>query len=87
MQEYTSNEDIEKFLRKHSINFDVFCRVDVNGKNAHPLFKYLEAKIGGQIKWNFTKFLIDRDGKPISRYSSNIEPNNLENEILFYLSR
>ena len=87
LKEYTSNEDIQKFLRKHSITFDVFNRLDVNGKKAAPLFKYLKAKIGGEIQWNFTKFLIDRDGKPIGRYSSNIEPANLENEILFYLSR
>jgi glutathione peroxidase len=60
-------------------------KVDVNGKNAHPLFKYLKSELKGKlnnnIKWNFTKFLIDRDGVPFKRFSSTIEPEDISSSI------
>jgi glutathione peroxidase len=60
-------------------------KVDVNGKNAHPLFRYLKNELKGtltnNVKWNFTKFLIDRDGVPFKRFSSTIEPEDISSSI------
>jgi len=56
----------------------MFAKIDVNKDNAHPLWKYLKMKQGGTlgnfIKWNFSKFLVDKDGQPVSRYAPNTEP-------------
>ena len=69
----------------YGVNFPMFAKVDVNGENAHPLFKYLKKELGGllgsKIKWNFTKFLIDRTGKPVKRYAPITKPENLEKDI------
>jgi len=60
-------------------------KVDVNGKNAHPLFKYLKSELKGtltnNVKWNFTKFLINRDGVPFKRFSSTTEPEDISSSI------
>jgi glutathione peroxidase len=61
----------------------MFAKIEVNGENAHPLYKYLkDAKPGllgtEAIKWNFTKFLIDRDGEPVARYAPQVKPDELE---------
>jgi glutathione peroxidase len=60
-------------------------KVDVNGKNAHPLFKYLKSELKGKlndsVKWNFSKFLIDRDGIPFKRFSSTVEPEDIAESI------
>ena len=65
--------------------FDLFDQVDVNGPNAHPLFTYLKTVLTGTItndlKWNFTKFLIDRNGNPVKRYAPTDEPNSFEPDI------
>ena len=59
----------------------MFSKIDVNGNNAHPLYKFLKTQLPGtlanEIKWNFTKFLLDRNGKPIQRYGSTIKPENI----------
>ena len=69
----------------YGVTFPMFSKVDVNGKDAHPLFKYLKKEKGGllgsKIKWNFTKFLIDRDGKPIERFAPITKPESLEKDI------
>lgn len=69
----------------YGVNFPMFSKVDVNGEHAHPLFKYLKKELGGilgsKIKWNFTKFLIDRDGRPVKRYAPITKPASLEKDI------
>lgn len=69
----------------YGVTFPMFSKVDVNGKEAHPLFKYLKSELGGilgsKIKWNFTKFLIDRDGKPVERFAPITKPESIEKDI------
>jgi glutathione peroxidase len=70
----------------YGVSFPMFKKVAVNGAAAHPLFRYLKAALpgvlGGRIKWNFTKFLIGRDGKPITRFSPFTTPAKMEATIL-----
>jgi glutathione peroxidase len=69
----------------YAITFPMFAKVDVNGDNAHPLFKYLKnqkgALLGPSIKWNFTKFLVDRSGKVVARHAPTARPESLTREI------
>lgn len=75
----------EGCVLNYGVTFPIFSKVDVNGKDAHPLFQYLKKELGGllgsKIKWNFTKFLIDRDGKPIKRFAPMTKPENIEEDI------
>jgi len=85
-QEPGSEQDIETFCQKnYGVTFPMFAKVDVKGDNAHPLFKYLTEEAGGmlsdQIKWNFTKFLVDREGQVIDRFAPQTKPNKLESDI------
>lgn len=86
-QESGSNEEIKKFCDlKFNINFPVFQKVDVNGKDTHPLFKYLKEELPGilgskNIKWNFTKFLIDKKGQPVKRYAPKDKPSSFAKDI------
>ena len=85
-QEPGTSEEINDFCNlNYNITFPMSTKVDVNGKNAHPLFKYLKSELKGtltnNIKWNFTKFLIDRDGFPFKRFSSTIEPEEISPSI------
>lgn len=85
-QEPGSNETIEEFCTiNYGVTFNMFAKIDVNGNNAHPLFNYLKCELGGclndSIKWNFTKFLIDRNGKPVIRFAPTVTPNKIENYI------
>lgn len=70
----------------YGVTFPMFSKIDVNGSDAHPLFKYLKKELGGifgnSIKWNFTKFLIDSNGKPVKRFSPQITPEKIENDIV-----
>ncbi|MEZ5072396.1 MAG: glutathione peroxidase [Bacteroidales bacterium] len=63
----------EGCLINYGVTFPMFAKIDVNGPDAHPLYKYLKKELGGvlggKIKWNFTKFLIDADGKPVKRFA------------------
>lgn len=63
----------------------MFAKIDVNKSNAHPLWNYLKSKQGGTlgdfIKWNFTKFLVDKDGQPVKRYAPNTEPNSIKPDL------
>ncbi|MGI0106560.1 glutathione peroxidase [Salinimicrobium sp. WS361] len=69
----------------YGVTFPMFSKIEVNGDNAHPLFKYLKKELGSilgsKIKWNFTKFLIDRDGKPVKRFAPTTKPSGLEKDI------
>ena len=66
-----SIQEIHSFCTANfDIHFPQFDKIDVNGENAHPLYTWLKAQAGGDIKWNFTKFLVGRDGKVIKRYES-----------------
>ncbi len=75
----------------YGVSFPMFSKIEVNGKNAHPIFKYLKNKLGGilgnSIKWNFTKFLIDPDGKPIKRYAPTTKPESIENDVVQLLPK
>ena len=85
-QEPGTSEEINDFCNlNYDVTFPMSTKVDVNGKNAHPLFKYLKNELKGtltnNVKWNFTKFLIDRDGVPFKRFSSTIEPEDISSSI------
>lgn len=71
---------------KYKTTFPLFAKIDVNGKNAAPLFTFLKNQKGGflgdDIKWNFTKFLLTRDSKVIERYAPATKPEKIENDIL-----
>lgn len=75
----------EGCLLNYGVTFPMFSKVDVNGDDAHPIFKYLKKKLpgllGGKIKWNFTKFLIDENGTPIKRFSPITTPDKIEKYI------
>jgi len=86
-QEPESNETVEEVCRiNHGVTFQLTERIDVNGENTHPIFKFLKDELPGtpgkKIKWNFTKFLIDADGKPFKRYAPTTKPNKIEIDIL-----
>lgn len=63
----------------------MFSKTNVNGDDAHPLFKYLKSRLegtlGNSIKWNFSKFLVDKNGQPYKRYSPNVPPRDIEDDI------
>ncbi len=86
-QEPGSPTDIATFCQRHyGVSFQMFGKIDVNGENAHPLFKWLKRErrgfLGtGFIKWNFTKFLIGRDGRVVKRYASFTKPQALVRDI------
>jgi glutathione peroxidase len=65
----------------YGVTFQMFAKVDVNGDNAHPLYKYLKKELGGlfgsRIKWNFTKFIIDASGKPVKRFGPVDSPEKI----------
>lgn len=73
-------------LINYGVSFPMFEKVEVNGAAAHPLFRYLKdalpGVLGGRIKWNFTKFLIGRDGKPLKRFAPISTPEKMEAAIL-----
>lgn len=85
-QDSGTNAEIEEFCQlNYGVTFTMFEKLDVNGKNAHPLYQFLkkEAKgtVGNTIKWNFTKFLIDRDGNVIKRFAPATKPEEMALEI------
>lgn len=85
-QELSSGEEAAEFCRlDYGVTFPMHEMVKVNGAEAHPLFKHLssEAKglLGQSVKWNFTKFLVDRDGNVIKRYAPQDSPTKAENDI------
>jgi len=91
-QDPGSNEEIGAFCEKnYGVSFPMFEKVDVNGDDAHPLFAWLREEKGGvlgdAIKWNFTKFLVGRDGQVIKRYGSMTPPEKIASDIEKALSR
>ncbi|MFT4095846.1 MAG: glutathione peroxidase [Rhodoblastus sp.] len=86
-QEPGDAEEIKKFCAlKYDVSFPMFAKVDVNGSNTHPLFDYLKREkpglLGSQgVKWNFTKFLIDKEGKPVARYAPTDSPESIRKDI------
>ena len=90
-QEPGTSQEIAGFCDSHyGISFPLFEKVEVNGQNAHPLFIYLKSAapgiLGSQtVKWNFTKFLVDRDGIAIKRYPSLVTPSMIQKDLKKYL--
>jgi glutathione peroxidase len=86
-QEPGSAEEIGAFCDKnYGVSFPMFAKIDVNGENAHPLYRFLRGTKSGifgtnAIKWNFTKFLVDRQGKVVDRYGPSTEPKALAGAI------
>ena len=80
-QEPGNAEEIQCFVKDHKVKFDLFEKIDVNGKSAHPLYHYLKKEQGGTlfdaIKWNFTKFIVDKNGKPVERHAANTSPKEM----------
>ena len=87
-QEPGSDEEIKTFCEtKFNVSFPLFSKIDVNGADTHPLYVFLKTERPGifkteAIKWNFTKFLVDRQGEVIGRFGSNVEPSDLEKDII-----
>uniref|UniRef100_A0AAY5EUZ9 Glutathione peroxidase n=2 Tax=Electrophorus electricus TaxID=8005 RepID=A0AAY5EUZ9_ELEEL len=90
-QEPGTSAQIKEFAKSYNVQFDMFSKINVNGPNAHPLWKWLKEQpngkgfLGNGIKWNFTKFLIDRDGQVVKRYSPLNNPSVVENDLSKYL--
>ena len=89
-QEPGDAPQIEQFCSiNYGVTFPMFAKIDVNGNAAHPLYQYLKnAKsglLGSSIKWNFTKFLVDRSGKVVARHAPTARPEGLTREIEAYL--
>jgi glutathione peroxidase len=77
-QEPGTNEEIKDFCtRKYDVTFPMFSKISVKGKDEAPLYQFL-TKTGGEIPWNFTKFLVDGDGKVIDRFEPKIKPDSPE---------
>lgn len=78
-QEPGTNEEIKTFCtRTYNVKFPMMSKVSVKGDDKDPLYTYLTSQTGGEIKWNFTKFLIGRDGKILSRFESKVTPESPE---------
>ncbi|MCX6154634.1 MAG: glutathione peroxidase [Candidatus Kapabacteria bacterium] len=85
-QEPGSNEDIQKFCTlNYGVTFRIFDKIEVNGEKAHPLYKYLTKELSAlgsdDIKWNFTKFLVDKEGNVVDRFPSKVTPAALSEQI------
>jgi glutathione peroxidase len=85
-QEPGDAAQIEQFCASnYAVTFPMFAKIDVNGSGAHPLFNYLKSEkaglLGASIKWNFTKFLVDRSGKVVARHAPTAKPEGLTKEI------
>ena len=85
-QEPGDADEIGSFCEmNYGVEFPMFGKIDVNGDNAHPLFNYLKDELSGtlgdKVKWNFTKFLIGKDGKPLKRYAPTTKPDKLTRDI------
>ncbi|KAJ8919851.1 hypothetical protein NQ315_006380 [Exocentrus adspersus] len=80
-QEPGDSKKISEFIKKKGVKFDVFEKVEVNGKKAHPLWKFMTEKIHGpkgpNINWNFTKFIADKEGKVVERFKPTVKPLQL----------
>jgi len=85
-QEPGNAEEISKFCSlKYGVTFPMFDKIEVNGNNADPLYKYLKealpGTLGNDVKWNFTKFLLDKNGNPSKRYAPTTKPESITDDI------
>ena len=85
-QDPGSNKEISDFcLINYGVTFTMFEKIDVNGENTHPIYKYLKSNakgiFGNEIKWNFTKFLIDVEGNVVDRFAPTTTPNKIRKDI------
>jgi len=85
-QEPGGEEEIATFCeRNFGVTFPLFAKVDVNGRDAHPLYQWLRSEksgmVGNKIRWNFTKFLIDPEGNVVNRYGSTTTPEQIADDI------
>jgi len=85
-QDPAENEDILEFCQlNYGVTFQMFQKINVNGRNAHPLYKFLKSKakgnVGSSIKWNFAKFLVDKSGNVVKRFSPATNPADMREEI------
>ena len=91
-QEPGDAAQIGSFCEKnYGVSFPMFAKIEVNGANAHPLYKYLKDKEPGllgieAIKWNFTKFLVDRQGNVVRRFGPMVKPAKIERDLLVALN-
>ena len=90
-QEPGDENEIKNFCSlSYDVSFPMFAKVEVNGANAHPLYKYLTTAKKGllgttSVKWNFTKFLVDRDGNVVERYAPTDKPESIAKDLKKYL--
>ena len=87
-----TNDEIVSFCSlKYDVSFKQFSKIEVNGANEEPLYTYLKSQKGGifgkNIKWNFTKFLVDQNGNIIKRYGSTVTPEKIEKDIKILLGK
>ena len=85
-QDPGNNDEILEYCQmNYGVTFTMFDKIDVNGANTHPLYKYLKSQkkslLGSDISWNFTKFLIDKEGNVVKRYLPNTKPQDLKKDI------
>ena len=85
-QDPGTNKEISEFcLINYGVTFTMFEKIDVNGQNAHPIYKFLKENskgtFGSEIKWNFTKFLIDKEGNVLKRYAPITTPDKIKSDI------
>jgi len=90
-QEPGTNQEIKEFATQtHGATFPLFAKIFVNGPKTHPIFKFLKAQQGGllgsTIKWNFTKFVVDREGRPVRRYAPNMKPVEMTDYLMQLLT-
>ncbi|WP_282142085.1 glutathione peroxidase [Cytobacillus oceanisediminis] len=86
-QEFDNIEETTEFCQlNYGVSFPIFAKIDVNGDNTDPLFAYLKEQKKGilskNIKWNFTKFLVDRNGQVVERYAPTTEPGKIEDDLM-----
>lgn len=87
LQDPSSNEEISEFCQlNYNVSFPMFAKIEVNGKNTDPLYKYLKSTAKGfagseSIKWNFTKFLINKEGKVVKRFAPIDQPDSIKKYI------
>lgn len=91
-QEPGGDDEIKSFCEtNYGVEFALFSKIDVNGENAHPLYKFLKSEKGGllgdAIKWNFTKFLVDKNGNVVERYAPLTTPDRIATDIEKELAR
>lgn len=84
-QEPGTNDEIKEFVKGYGVSFVMMDKIKVNGSGTHPVYSFLKSRQAGSfgnfIKWNFTKFLCDKDGVPFKRYGPSEEPNSIEADI------